>query len=68
MGLIEEGQDSVAVLETSHAWTGCDNCAGAIGGGYDGEVNWKAIFALLRSHEPMLDRTHMGGASMLPWE
>ena len=46
MGLIEEGQNSVAVLETSHAGTGCDNCAGAIGGGDDGEVNWKAIFAL----------------------
>ena len=46
MGLIEEGQNSVAILETSNARTCCDNCAGAIGGGDDREVNWKAIFAL----------------------
>ena len=62
MGLIEEGQNSVAGLETSHAGTGCDDCAGAIGGWDDRKVNWEAIFALWETDEPSLEGRHMGKA------
>lgn len=68
MGLIKEGQNSVAVLETSHAGTGCDDCAGAIRGRDDGKVNWEAIFALQKTDEPLVEGTHMDEALMLPWE
>lgn len=68
MGLIEESQNPVAVLETSHAGTSCDDSAGAIGGGNDGKVNWEAIFALLKTDELLLEGTQFGETLMLPWE
>ena len=62
MGLIEEGQNSVSVFETSHAGTSCDDCAGTIGSGDYGKVNWEAIFALQETDEPAQEGRHTGGA------
>ena len=62
MGLIEEGQNSVPTFKTSDTGTSCDDCAGAIGSGDDGKVNWEAIFALQETDEPGQEGRHTGGA------
>lgn len=62
MGLVEETKNSIPILETSHSRTGCDDCAGAIGGGDYGKVNWEAIFALQETEKSAKKRRHMGEA------
>lgn len=48
VGLVEEGEDSVAFLEAGHAGAGGDDGAGAVGGGDYGDVDGEGIFALGR--------------------
>ena len=46
MPLVEECQDLVSGLETSHALTNGFDCAGSIGGGDDAVADWEGVFAL----------------------
>lgn len=47
VGLVEEGEDSVAFLEAGYAGAGGGYGAGAVGGGDDGEGDGEGVFALV---------------------
>lgn len=46
VGLIEEGEDRIALFEASDAGTGGYNSASAIGGRDSGKGDWEGVFAL----------------------
>lgn len=46
MGLVEEGEDSVALLEARDAGARGDDGAGAVGGGDHGYGDGEGVFAL----------------------
>ena len=48
VGLVEEGEDPVALFEAGDAGAGGDDGAGAVGGGDNGEGDGEGIFALER--------------------